>query len=554
MADSVEPEVGVPWVDLEEEKGRFEGMGEEEVRKFWEKWGELERMREEEPWRWGWRLGMWMEVVKRWKEYGVHVVLGGNRSSKSTMAARVMVSLAEQIPEAQLECWHVDERRSVDDQQKFVWEALAKRYRDGSMKKRGPAMNLQYTQQNGFVGGKVILPPKEGRERGSVIYFRNYNQWKQNGQVAEGYWRHGIWCDEEVPEELFGTLLLRLSDARGRMLVTFTTLRGWSSLVGRLLGRVRVLRKRWAGLVRRELPVLRESVSQPDCMVYNFWTEDNVFVVEDGWRKKLEGRPMSEVMARAYGEPVKSAVTVFPKFREEVNVMKRHEDLPWLREGGVGEGYRRTCYQGIDGAGARNWFMLWVAVDEGGVWWVYDEWPRVDELGEWAEGGSEAGGVKGPAQQSLGYGFNDYVKLVREREGKHGEGSEVFERYLDPRFAATERQVESGVSTPQQELAARGLYCRSAPGVNEDAGLQEINTLLEWDETKQRDILTNSPRLFISPRCGNLIFAMKEYTASRGKDEPTKDPVDVLRYLAVAKIGYLNVKAGPQSVGGGGGY
>jgi hypothetical protein len=55
--------------------------------------------------------------------------------------------------------------------------------------------------------------------------------------------------------------------------------------------------------------------------------------------------------------------------------------------------------------------------------------------------------------------------------------------------------------------------------------------------------MLNSPKLFISDRCQNLIFAMKEYTASQGKDEPTKDPVDCLRYLAITEVEYVDMGA-----------
>ena len=97
--------------------------------------------------------------------------------------------------------------------------------------------------------------------------------------------------------------------------------------------------------------------------------------------KKMRGRPLGERLARLYGVPQKSAMTVFPKFGDW-NVVP-HMKLPWLREGGQGAEYPCTRYMVVDGAGARNWFMLWVAVDAAGVWWVYREWPDVAGVGEW---------------------------------------------------------------------------------------------------------------------------------------------------------------------------
>ena len=78
-----------------------------------------------------------------------------------------------------------------------------------------------------------------------------------------------------------------------------------------------------------------------------------------------------------------------------------------------------------------------------------------------------------------------------------------------------------------------------APGVDIDSGLQLINNLLSYDDTKPIDSL-NAPKLFISDRCTNLIYAMQEYTAKGGKDEATKDPIDCLRYLCVSKCEYFD--------------
>ena len=78
-----------------------------------------------------------------------------------------------------------------------------------------------------------------------------------------------------------------------------------------------------------------------------------------------------------------------------------------------------------------------------------------------------------------------------------------------------------------------------APGVHIDDGLQLINGLLSYDENKPIDSL-NAPKLFISDRCENFIYAMQEYTAKGGKDEATKDPIDCLRYMVVAKCEFYD--------------
>jgi hypothetical protein len=58
--------------------------------------------------------------------------------------------------------------------------------------------------------------------------------------------------------------------------------------------------------------------------------------------------------------------------------------------------------------------------------------------------------------------------------------------------------------------------------------------------------------LYISDRCQNLIFALKEYT-KQSRTEPTKDPIDVLRYLAVSNIAYIEPPTA-EAWGNTGGY
>ena len=53
-------------------------------------------------------------------------------------------------------------------------------------------------------------------------------------QIFEGWSAHAIHCDEEVSEAIFSTLLARLT-IFGRLILTFTTLQGWTPLINSLL-------------------------------------------------------------------------------------------------------------------------------------------------------------------------------------------------------------------------------------------------------------------------------------------------------------------------------
>ena len=470
----------------------------------------------------------WDMTVATYGNYEAAGVVHHN-SSKSMIASRLCVWAAGTIPGAEVRAYHVNEDRSIEDQQRMIWDALPNGIRTLPTKK-GLNHSVQYSQKNGFTDNICILPPVNGFRRGGSIKFSNYRSYQADAQVAEGFKAHLIWCDEECPQKMFETLQYRTTDYHGRIILTFTTLTGWTPLVQDILGKTRTLEKRFAPLVGRELPVVQESLSRPGTIIYYFWTEDNSFIDTSDFRNKLLGRAKDEVFARAYGVPTKSMTSVFPGFNKEVNVIP-HEKLPWTNN----PDYNVTRYMVLDPAGSKNWFMLWVAIDAAGTWWVYREWPDYDD---WALPGTGPEGKAGPAQKGSKKGINDYVELIKNCE----EGETVFERFIDPRLGAAEKQAANGATTIISELDDAGMVFLPAPGVEIENGLQLINGLLSYDEHKPLSSL-NAPKLYISERCQNLIYAMQEYTAKGGKEEATKDPIDCLRYLLVAQCSFVDPHA-----------
>ena len=388
--DDFKPDFGIPWVSNPPDS----------VLMSWpkEKLAEYLTFREQRnhdalmnPVGAGWILPSWQTMMKNWDKYTNHVILGGNRSSKSMIASRLCVWAAGTIPGAEVRAYHVNEDRSIEDQQRMIWDALPDGIRNLPTKK-GLNHSVQYSQKNGFTDNICILPPVNGFRRGGSIKFSNYRSYQADAQVAEGFKAHLIWCDEECPQKMFETLQYRTTDYHGRIILTFTTLTGWTPLVQDILGKTRTLEKRFAPLVGRELPVVQESLSRPGTIIYYFWTEDNSFIDTSDFRNKLLGRSKDEVFARAYGVPTKSMTSVFPGFNKEVNVIP-HEKLPWTNN----VDYNVTRYMVLDPAGSKNWFMIWAAIDAAGTWWVYREWPDYDD---WALPGTGPEGKAGPAQKA----------------------------------------------------------------------------------------------------------------------------------------------------------
>lgn len=448
-----------------------------------------------------------------------------HNSSKSVFASRMAVWTAATIPQAEVRCYHVNEDRSVEDQQRMIYDALPAGIKAIPTKK-GIAHSLQFSQKNGFTDNICILPPLPGYRRGGSIKFGNYRQFQQDAQVAEGFKSHFIWGDEEMPQKFFETLIYRTIDYHGRIMLTFTTLTGWTPLIQDILGKTRTLEKKFAPLIGRDVPIMQESLSRPGAAIYYFHTADNAFIDTADFLEKIKGRPKDEILARAYGIPTKSIQGVFQLFDKEVNVIP-HDQLPWIKN----PDYKVTRYMAIDPGEAKNWFMVWVAIDAAGTWWVYREWPEQAD-GDWALPGNTPEGKAGPAQKNTQESIRGYVDLI---QGFETEDGDVYERFIDPRMAATERKtLDGGATTILSSLDDSGLMppARPAPGVDIKDGLQIITDRLHWNPGAPRTF-SNTPKFYISDRCQNTIYALQEY-ANYSRTEATKDPIDCLRYIGVS--------------------
>jgi hypothetical protein len=529
LADNYRPQFGLDWVPVLP-RDQLERMSAPELIQYHNARKQAEAWAGEKPVANGWVLPSWRKVMDNWKKYPIHIILGGVRSSKSSFASRLCVWGLGNIPEAEIRCYHVNERRSKEDQQRFIWDALPQGLKNMGVK-RGQHHAIRYNQGTGFTNDMLIVPPLVGCVKGGQIDFSNYRSFEADNKTAEGFKSHIIWGDEEMPVKLFETLIYRLTDYHGRMILTFTTLEGWTPLVQDILGEARTLESRYSDLVGKQVPVLQESISRPGALIHYFWTSDNPFLDEKEFRQKLEGRSEDEILARAHGIPTKAAKAVFTLFDRNVNVVK-HDNLPWIKN----PNYPVTRYMAIDPAGAKNWFILWVAVDAAGTWWVYREWPDRETYGKWAEPAAAIEGKAGPAQKSLGFGIKEYVSLIKELEA----GEEIFERLIDPRMGAAEKQSsDEGATTIISDLEKHEMTVIPAPGVDIDNGIQLLQGLLSWKSDKPRDSL-NSPHYFVSDRCGNHTHSMSEYSAKAGPQDNLKDPIDPARYLAVANIQFFD--------------
>lgn len=492
---------------------------------------------ETDPYRYGFHLKNWTDADGLLAEFNEVLVSGGNRSGKTTWAAKCVVRAAIENPGSIIICFSQNAEISIRQQQSAIYDALPEEMR---RKVLGAEVNVSYTRKNGFSKSSLILPGSR-----SHIIFKTYAQFLSNDTILEGAelgsrdstWINvGSWCDEYlIGPELIATLRFRLATRNAKLIVTFTPVDGYTEVVRDYLEGARTVKQKHAVLLsNRPVPFVQHSKNRNAGIIY-FHSEDNPFGGYSRIAKDLEGRTTEEILTRAYGVPTKSASTKFPNFDLVVNVIP-HDKVPTKNV---------TRYMVLDPAGRKNWFMCWIAVDATESYYIYREWPDLS-VGDWAKwhGGKF---ITGDGAKGLGYGIRDYVDLITRSE----EGENVFERLIDPRLGAAKYQSQTGASSIIEDLADAGLVFVPAPGLDIEDGLQAIQSKMAYNRNKPIDAL-NRPHFYVSERCGNIMQALQEYTGEGGPDEAQKDPIDVIRYACIDGLRYIDEKNKKATKRGGG--
>lgn len=531
------------------------------------------RLSGEDPYNYGFELDHWKRCDELLELPGVDelLILGGNRAGKSEYAAKRAVDIAVRKPNAIIWCLHTTAASSIEMQQPLVWKYLPVEWKNAP---KNQVTNVSFTKKNGFADGKLVGP------NGSIIVFKNY---AQKPDVIEGGECDYIWADELVPVDWVRTLRYRIVTRRGRLIVTFTPIHGYTPTVKEYVDGAKTVEWRFAERLKDSvnapggqqgfMPFIQEPTMFSKARIVYFHSILNPFGGYDGIIKTLEKESDSIIKQRLYGFADKGFNVAFPNFGE-FNIV-RPENLPATG----------TNYCVIDPAGARNWFILWWRVAPGNPpkHYIYREWPTVS-LGPWAEPSNDAqvkDGVIGPGQQTLGYGIEEYKRLmlklekcgpteidphrrsVYDKRGLKEPREVIMDRLVDPRAGRNQHAAEKGGTCLLDRMATATtnsygqttspvMIVRPASGVHIDDGIGELNTLLQWNPERTFMPVLNEPRLYVSAECKNTIWALSTWTGLDGEKGACKDPIDCLRYGALADFHYY--APGVLGSRGGGSY
>lgn len=499
-----------------------------------------------DPYRYGMDYHEYPELFSHWKDLDdamddpaidIIYVFGGNRGGKSRYAASRVVKLMAMNRNYHVWGCHSSSQSSIQVQQPYINEYLPLQWKNAKTKVRS-VVNIGFSQKNGFSNGTFV------GLNNSQCWFKNYTQ---DLGTLEGTELDLIWMDELVPLNWIETLKYRLVTRRGKMLVTFTPIDGYTPTVKDAMEGMTILETRPAKLMsdqdRSKIPGVpaghmpyKAKTRGGNGLIFWFFSEWNPYSPFDQLERTMRGRTREEREIRAYGFVSNPIVGKFPRFGKDCIVS--HDQIP----------KKGTNYMVVDPtSGDRNWFMLWLRVDDIGRMFVYREWPDYDRYGEWALPGAKLDGKKGPAQTTdCGRNLTEYKQLMLELEEKDGP---IAERYIDPRAGKTaiigmkDRNLSliDMLAMPDDGDSEQktSLNFLAASGAHIDESCALVNNLFAYNMDEPLSVL-NEPKLYVSERCKNLIYSLNTWTYEDGDKGASKDPIDALRYLILMDPVYID--------------
>lgn len=520
--------------------GLLEKLGPEKGWEYLKTREELIAREASDPFRYGFVPPIWKRASELLEQRREILVMGGNRSGKTEWAAKEVIKTMYSKPGAVVWCFQTTAPNSIELQQPRLWKYMPPEWRNA---RKSQVTNITYSVKGGFTESKFVAPNQ------SQCIFRNY---AQDPSTIEGGEIDMCWADELVPLDVLETVRFRLVDRNGKLAVTFTPVQGWSPTVADYLNGAKTVAEEDAELLfvkndkgeisgYEKVPI--EQINPKGRPVLYFHTQSNPWAGWTRMKSELKKESREKILCRAYGVPTKAISGRFPLFSDKVHVI-RHADVP-----------QGTRYHWVDPASGRNWFMLWTVHDTAGRIIVYREWPNhadyipgIGYAGEWTvPDGKKLDGKAGPAQQDFGFGLERYAEEIRRVEGDE----KIFERYMDSRFGNAQTLARETPTTLIEEMADLDMNFLAAPGDSIDEGVAMVNSALHYNPEQPVNAL-NQPRLYISERCKNTIYAMQTYTGADGKKGACKDPVDALKFVVLS--GACNIEGDILMARGGGAY
>lgn len=257
-------------------------LTEEEVNMLFEQLSELKDMKETNLY--AYRDWEYYEKQAEIRKYTLHrirtkdgrqivCVFGGNRSAKSETAASIVCDLF--VNDSSLKIWCATESDlSIKVQQQKLADLI-------------PKHMIRWGDFNASRGWKHSMVTSTTSTK---IWFKTYSQERK---AFQGESLDLIWLDEECPYDIFQECMARLLDRNGTLLITFTSLMGFTRLVNYLY-----------------------NPENANVKLYMMTMLENPYIDEEAKKLYMESCDPDEIESRVYGKPKMKQGLVYPEFKD----------------------------------------------------------------------------------------------------------------------------------------------------------------------------------------------------------------------------------------------
>lgn len=521
--------------------------------------------------------------------------LGGQGAGKSYFAARCLNRVAVYNKFWLVWAFSTDEQNSIRVMQQAVYTYLPLEYRPenpGVKPKRNRYQKIIFTTHGGFTN-KVV-----GYPNGTVLEFRYHSAELATLEGPRPYfasvdenvslpWVEGITDrlhsraqeTREYIDEYKALLEQRKANPamrfpphlvsrlyQGVQLITFSPKFGHTPTVAAFVDNATIVKEVEAELLPvksetgefagfEKVPRILRCADKRKAVFYMHPTDNLHAGNYEGFKENAKSMTRDEILWKIYGVATKMENARFPKFSVSANV-RPPSMLPKVG----------TWYCVVDPCPGRNFFIIWAKVNPLGQVFIAREWPMESDYipsvgfpGPWAVSGAKSDGDKGSGQHNFGFGIQAYVeeferveKELAKLEGKKDGRIHIPDgnRIMDSRTGNTPTMEHEASETLIIKFSKLGLDFLPAgkqsgalDGTTRvEESVELVNDLLDYDDDKiEREegtgkitFLGSAPRLYVSERCTNTIFSLSHWTNADGQKGASKDPVDTIRYLAMA--------------------
>jgi len=355
-------------------------------------------------------------------DHNIFVVFGGNRSGKTETGALIISKIFKEMSN------------------KRIWGAtfsnLTVKTIQYKLSTYLPKQMLTYADYNSIRGFKneIVLG-----KNNNTLYFKTF---EQDVDTWQGDSCDLIWLDEECSYEHFQEAIIRLADRQGVMLLTFTSLKGFTRLVNRLY-----------------------DSNDPNVKSYTLTAKNNPYLTAESKKQLKESIDADEFESRWEGRPHLKEGLVYKEYNTAIHLIPRFDYRVLVKNNPE----RYKISEGIDPhTRTPHHYLMFMYDTKLDIVYIVEE-------------------LKAPQESMI---ISEFAHLIKQIRGK----LQIEYTQIDtsanskiPSQQVHEEEDQENVYTLRSEFQKYGIFTILVSKDNQ-VGITEVKTRLKYTETMEESV------------------------------------------------------------------